>query len=65
MHRFNHFFISRQLIALSTMWRLAYECNDARIRRFMVYMVRTVHLRACRIMAQVRTNRIFLKSTNI
>ena len=39
VHRFNHFFISRQLIALSTMWRLAYECDDARIRRFMLYMV--------------------------
>ena len=62
VHRFNHFFMPRQLIALSTVWRLAYECDDARIRRFMLYMVEQC-VWGMSIMARY-AQPIFPKSTN-
>jgi DNA modification methylase len=39
VHRFHHFFFPRQLLSLSTMWRLATSVKDLRVKNFMLYMV--------------------------
>jgi len=39
VHRFNHLFFPRQLIALAAMWRIASSVQDERIRHFLLFMV--------------------------
>ncbi len=39
VHRFHHFFFSRQVRSLATMWRVASTISDPRIRSFMLFMV--------------------------
>ena len=39
VHRFHHFFFSRQLASLAAMWRLGSSVNNRRVRNFMLFMI--------------------------